>query len=330
MIIITGGAGFIGSNLLASLSAIPDLNQRIVVCDRLGGGEKWQNLKNHKVYDIIHPNDLMTYLDNNVAHVQTIFHMGAISSTVERDADLVIATNVTYSRQLFSWCAQHQKRFIYSSSAATYGDGSLGFDDTDDIEHIEKLRPLNVYGYSKLLFDRYVLTQVKRGLPVPPQWAGMRFFNVYGPNEEHKESQMSLVWQLYHQINRGEIPRLFKSYNPEYPDGGQMRDFVWVQDCVDIMLWLHDNPKVSGCFNAGSGKARSFEDLAKAVFAAMNKTANIKYIDMPPGLAEKYQYFTEASLDKLKGLGWQGKTTSLEDGVSQYVQNYLMHEDPYR
>lgn len=329
MIIITGGTGFIGSNLVAGLEArgLTDL----VVCDSLGRDDKWRNISKRELRDVVNPDRIFDYLKNHADQVEAIFHMGAISATTERDVDLIVETNIVLTRMLWKWCATHDVRFIYASSAATYGDGLGGFDDNDDPDYLAKLKPLNAYGWSKHLCDRRISRVVRTGEEkIPPQWAGLKFFNVYGPNEYHKADQMSVICKLYPQIVAGATARLFKSDNPSYADGGQMRDFVYVQDCVDVMLWLYDNPKVNGLFNVGSGKARSFHDLAKAGFAAAGMFPKISFIDMPDELKAKYQYFTEANMAKLRAAGYAKPMTELEDGVSRYIKDYMSQSDQYR
>jgi ADP-L-glycero-D-manno-heptose 6-epimerase len=233
---------------------------------------------------------------------------------------------------LWKWCAENGVRFVYASSAATYGDGEAGFKDDETPEHLAKLAPLNAYGWSKHVFDRRVARIVhgKGAEKAPPQWSGLKFFNVYGPNEYHKGEQMSVICKLYPQVVAGASAKLFKSHRPDYRDGGQMRDFVYVEDCVDVMLWLYDNPQVNGLFNVGSGKARSFKDLAEAVFAAAGRAPKINYVDMPEALREKYQYFTEADIGKLRAAGYAKPMTTLEDGVRRYVQGFMACDDRYR
>ncbi len=220
--------------------------------------------------------------------------------------------------------------FIYASSAATYGDGSAGFNDAESEEALGRLHPLNLYGWSKHAFDKFVAREIKRGAITPPQWAGLKFFNVYGPNEYHKGNMKSVIAQCYPKVMSGEAVTLFKSHNPDYEDGGQLRDFVYVQDCVNVILWLLDKPEVSGLFNLGTGKARSFKDLAAAVFAAANKPEKISYVDTPEQIRDKYQYFTEADMQKLRAAGFGGNFRSLEDGITDYVTNYLAKDDIYR
>ncbi len=329
MIVVTGGAGFIGSNLVAGLEerGVGD----IVVSDVLGSGDKWRNLAKREIRDVVHPLRLFDYLDTHADEIEIIYHMGAISSTTENDADLIIDTNFVLSRRLWKWCWKHKKRFIYASSAATYGDGHHGFKDEEDIGGLKHLMPLNPYGWSKHVFDRRIARVVEaKSEPLPTQWVGLKFFNVYGPNEYHKDDQMSVVRKLFPQVQAGAAARLFKSHHPDYQDGGQLRDFVWVGDCVDVMLWLYDNPKVNGLFNVGSGKARSFKDLAEATFKAAGKPPKITYTDMPEGLRDKYQYYTQADVSKLRKAGYTKPFTELEEGVAKYVKDYLSKGDPYK
>ncbi len=254
--------------------------------------------------------------------------MGAVSSTTEPDADKIVHANFTLSRDLFDWCESHRRRLIYASSAATYGDGSLGFEDDNGIEALEALRPLNAYGWSKALFDIYAARKAGRG-QAPPQWAGLKFFNVYGPNEGHKGAMKSVVAQTYPTVAADGQVKLFQSHNPSYADGGQMRDFVYVRDAVQVVSWLLETPSVSGIFNLGSGQARSFKDLAVATFAAAGKAPSIGYIPTPEAIRDRYQYYTVGKIDRLRAAGYGGKSTSLEQGVADYVQNYLAKDDPY-
>ncbi len=332
MIIITGGAGFIGSNLLAALEEKTD--EDLVICDRLGSDDKWRNISKRNLRDIIKPENLIDYMNLHKDQISVVFHMGAIASSTEKDADKVIEQNFTYSRKLWRWCGENGVRFIYASSASTYGDGTQGFDDTENIEALSKLHPLNPYGWSKHLFDKRTVS-LSSGPhegkePVPPQWVGLKFFNVYGPNEYHKGDQMSVLCKLYPQVLAGAAARLFKSHNPEYEDGGQLRDFIWIDDCVDVLMWFYENKDKSGLYNLGSGKARSFKDLAVATFAAASLEPKITYIDMPQELRGKYQYFTEASIQKLRDAGYNKEFTSLEDGVKAYVKGYLSQTDSYK
>jgi ADP-L-glycero-D-manno-heptose 6-epimerase len=330
MIIVTGGAGFIGSNLVAALEQHG--HHDLVVCDRLGHGEKWRNLAKRELGAIIAPEELTAFLADQRwrGTVEAIFHLGAISSTTEPDADLVVRSNFTLTMQLWDWCAEQTVPFIYASSAATYGAGTAGFDDDSSIAGLARLRPLNSYGWSKHLVDRRVARLVESNAPRPPHWAGVKFFNVYGPNEGHKGDMMSLVAKLYPRALAGEKARLFRSHNPAYPDGGQLRDFIYVRDCVDVLLWLFEQPEVNGLFNIGTGKARSFADLAAATFRAIGREPVLEFVDTPIEIRDKYQYFTEARMERLRQAGYDKPFTTLEDGVADYVTNFLARPDPYR
>ena len=328
MIIITGGAGFIGSNLVAALADRGGCD--LAVCDRPDDGNKWRNLAKHDIAETITPEALPGFLEARGSAVEAIFHMGAISSTTETNATLIKAENLDTSLALWRWCAAHDSRFIYASSAATYGNGAQGFDDDGTPEALAKLRPLNLYGRSKHLFDRRVARMVSAGAPCPRQWAGLKFFNVYGPNEYHKGAMQSIVAKNHAKAARGETITLFKSHHPDYADGGQLRDFVSVVDCVAVMLWLYDNPSVSGLFNLGTGKARSFADLIGALFAAVRREPAIDYVDTPLEIRGNYQYFTQAEMGRLRAAGYGAPFLSLEEGVADYVDNHLSRDDPYR
>ncbi|MES2984338.1 MAG: ADP-glyceromanno-heptose 6-epimerase [Pseudomonadota bacterium] len=327
-VLVTGGAGFIGSNIAGTLADFTDY--RVVVVDQFGSDDKWRNLSKHRIYEIISPGEVFYWLEANKSELDAIIHMGAISSTTEHNVDLILETNFTFSRGLWNWAAQNKKRFIYASSAATYGAGEEGFDDNGSLDALSKLKPLNAYGWSKHLFDQFVATATS-GLhdKVPSQWVGLKFFNVYGPNEYHKGLQSSVVEQIYPHAKYGRPVKLFKSYRPDYKDGGQLRDFVYVKDCVRVLVWLLGTPGVSGLFNLGTGKARSFADLAAATFAAVGKAPTIQYIDMPDDIRGKYQYFTQAETKRLQDAGYNEPFFSLEDGVKDYVQNYLGKDDQY-
>ncbi|MEQ8355139.1 MAG: ADP-glyceromanno-heptose 6-epimerase [Kiloniellaceae bacterium] len=331
MLLVTGGAGFIGSNLVAALSA---RGEAVIVCDRLGTGDKWRNLAHHEVEDVIPPEELPEFLRWAEGRLSGVFHLGAISATTETDGDALLANNFRLSKVFWDHCARESIPLIYASSAATYGDGAQGFDDDAGRAALARLRPLNGYGWSKHLFDRWVQRRLAATDPgeegaAPPQWAGLKFFNVYGPNEYHKGGQASVAWHLFGQVTSGEPAKLFQSHHPDYADGGQLRDFIWVGDCVDVMLWLLDNPAVSGLFNVGTGRARSFADLARAVFAAMARPENISYVPTPEAIRDKYQYFTEAPMARLRAAGYDKPFTELEEGVARYVKDFLTHPDPY-
>ena len=316
MIIVTGGAGFIGSAIVWKLNSegIDD----IVIVDRLGMSEKWKNLVNSKYADYFHKDDFIKMVceDRVPFAVEGIIHMGACSSTTERDADYLMENNYRYSRKLAEWAVRKNIRFIYASSAATYGDGSPGFSDDD---HVSKtLQPINMYGYSKQVFDLWVLrNQLERKV------AGIKFFNVFGPNEYHKGDMRSVVHKSFRQIKETGKVRLFKSHKSEYQDGEQKRDFIYVKDCVEVVWTLFRNREVNGIFNLGTGYARTWNDLVRAVFAAMGRKPEIEYIEMPEAIRDQYQYFTEAKMDKLRSAGNTVLFRSLEGAVSDYVGNYL-------
>ncbi|HOF04884.1 MAG TPA: ADP-glyceromanno-heptose 6-epimerase [Syntrophales bacterium] len=322
MIVVTGGAGFIGSAFIWKLNR--EGNEDIVVVDRLGTSEKWKNLVNLRYIEYIHKDDFlqMIYADQVPFTVRAVIHMGACSSTTERDADYLWRNNYLYSCRLADWCVRNGIRFIYASSAATYGDGARGFSDDDTVT--PTLRPINMYGYSKQVFDLWVR---KRGLE--KSVTGLKFFNVFGPNEYHKGEMRSVVHKAFGQIREAGRVGLFKSYRPDYPDGGQRRDFVYVKDCVEVLWWLLRNGDVNGIFNVGTGKSRTWNDLMRAVFQALALPVRIDYIDMPPGLEEQYQYFTEAKMDKLAAAGCPVVFRPLEEAVGDYVTGHLLQSDPY-
>ncbi|WP_309644961.1 ADP-glyceromanno-heptose 6-epimerase [Phenylobacterium sp.] len=328
IIFVTGGAGFIGSNIVAKLAEDPSLD--VVVCDWLHEADlgKWRNIAKHPIGDFVAPEDMFEWLEKRWRDVELVIHMGAVSSTTEPDADKIVHSNFTLSRDLFRWCADRQRRFIYASSAATYGDTEV-FEDKDDFDALSALRPLNTYGWSKALFDIFAARQAARDY-APPQWVGLKFFNVYGPNEEHKHAMKSVASQIWPKVRDGHAVQLFKSYREGVPDGGQARDFVYVRDVADVVSWLADSEQVNGVYNLGSGQARTFEDMAKAVFEAAGRAPQIEYTPMPPAIRDKYQYFTQAKMERLRAAGYNQPMTSLEDGVGEYVTRYLSQADPYR
>lgn len=331
ILLITGGAGFIGSNLAAKIEETKQNDQYdLVICDRLRSNDKWKNIAKRTITDIIDPDHLSHFIENNAQKIEAIFHMGAISATTETDADLIYRNNVALTSTLWQWCAENDCRFIYASSAATYGNGENGFSDSYKTNYLKKLTPLNAYGWSKNHFDRLAIHSIDHGLKAPKQWVGLKFFNVYGPNEYHKNNMKSVICHIYDQILQNGECTLFRSHHPDYKDGEQMRDFIWVDDCAELALWFFNNPDKNGIFNVGTGKARSFKDLALAVFNAMDKDPSINYIDTPENIREKYQYFTQAELENLKNIGYNIPFTSLEDGVKKYVTDYLSNQDKYR
>ena len=326
MIIVTGGAGFIGSNILAALEDRGE--ERLVAVDNREAD--LANISKRKLSHFLLPDELFEFCIKNRNKIKAIVHMGATSSTLVNDASLFFVNNYLYSLKIWEYCSKFQFPLIYASSAATYGDGSMGFDDTSNIESLAKFRPLNLYGRSKHLFDRKIQHKLAHGHAAPPQWVGLKFFNVYGPNEYHKGNQRSVIATAFPDAVSGKPIKLFKSYNADYSDGQQLRDFVWVGDCVKIVLWLLDNNKVNGIFNVGTGQSRSFSDLAESIFIALGMKINIEYIDMPKELRSKYQYFTEAQMNRLAHAGYKHEPTSLIEGVRTYIQKYLIKKDPYK
>ncbi len=316
MIIVTGGAGFIGSSIIAALNKRNITN--ILVVDELGTDQKWKNMCNLSFTDYVEKDDFLNMVieDKLNSSVKAVFHLGACSDTTERNASYLIKNNYEYSKLLAQWATADNIRFIYASSAATYGGAEAGF--SDDQEKIDTLKPLNMYGYSKHLFDLWAR---KTGLL--KKIAGLKYFNVFGPNEYHKADMRSFVLKAFEQIKATGKVRLFKSYKPDYADGEQLRDFIYVKDAVDMTLFFYDNPHIGGLFNIGTGKARSWNDLVKAVFAAMDKKPNIEYIEMPESIRNQYQYFTEADMTSLRKAGYDKKTATLEDAIKDYVKNYL-------
>jgi ADP-L-glycero-D-manno-heptose 6-epimerase len=327
MIIVTGGAGFIGSALLWKLNekGLDD----IVVVDRLGTEGKWKNLAKRQLKEMVHKDAFQSWLEAlpRSTKIEAIFHLGACSSTTELDMDYLNENNIRYSMHLWNYAAKNKIPFIYASSAATYGAGEHGY--SDQPKGLAHLRPINKYGYSKHFFDLWVQKQKQQ----PPFWCGLKFFNVYGPQEYHKKGQASVVFHAYNQIGATGSLKLFKSYHPKYEHGEQMRDFVYIKDVVDVLyhLYVANTVAVSGIYNLGSGKARTFADLGRGVFTAMNKRKPIlQWIDMPDSLQGQYQYFTEADLQCLRQkTGYKGKMHTLEDGIKDYVQKYLATKDPY-
>jgi ADP-L-glycero-D-manno-heptose 6-epimerase len=325
MILITGGAGFIGSNLQAALAM---RGHETVVVDRLGSDDKWRNLAKHPPARLIPPEELDAFLETRPP-LEMVFHLGAISETTARDGDLTWAVNVELSRRIWHWCATREVRMVYASSAATYGDGTAGFDDDQSLEALDRLRPLNLYGWTKHAFDLRVANAVATRGEQPPQWVGLKFFNVYGPNEYHKGSMISVVKVKYDEVAAGGSTKLFRSDVAGLADGQQKRDFIWIGDVVDVMLWLLDTPGVKGLFNLGTGQARSYLDLAHAVCDAAGQPRQVEFVDMPTRLRGQYQSFTQASMDRLRGAGYAGQFTPLEEGVRRYVQGYLARADSY-
>ena len=325
MIVITGGAGMIGSVIAWHLET-QCARDDIVIVDRIQHADQWQNLVHRRIVDYLDRDDLFPWLEQTSESIDEVINMGAISSTTEREFNSLLEHNIRYSQRLWQWCATQDVPFLYASSAATYGGGEHGYVDGPDID---ALRPLNGYGFSKQFFDQWALRQVREAAPCPPQWVGFKFFNVYGPNEYHKERMASVAFHTFNQVRAAGSVRLFRSHHPDYVDGMQMRDFVSVKDAADIVGFFLEHRDQSGIFNVGTGQARAFRDLAWAVMDGMGVERRIEYIDMPEDLRGKYQYFTEADVSLLRNAGYRRPFTPLEDGVADYVRNYLMRSDPY-
>lgn len=315
-IVVTGGAGFIGSNVVKSLNELGE--DKIFIVDNLDKSEKWKNLVTLNFEDYIHKDIFLDEIKKGSfdGSVKAIIHLGARSSTTEQDVDFLMKNNYEYTKELAKWSIKNNVRFIYASSAATYGDGSKGFSDAH--ETIPKLKPLNAYGFSKQIFDLWALKN-----KILDKIVGLKYFNVYGPGEYHKGDMRSMVLKAYEQIKRDGKIRLFKSYKPEYKDGEQLRDFIYVKDAVDMTLFFLEKPELNGIFNIGTGQPRSWNDLARAVFSSLKMDLNIEYIDMPEEIKDKYQYFTKAEMKKIKDAGYEKPLTSLEEAVKDYILNYL-------
>ena len=326
MLLVTGGAGFIGSNVVAALNDAGRTD--VAVCDVLGLDGKWRNLAKRRLADIVPPAELPDWLKGR--RLDAIIHLGAISETTATDGDLVVETNFRLSMRLFDWCIANATPFIYASSASTYGDGTLGFSDDPSIDALKTLRPMNLYGWSKHLFDMAVAERAANGDKLPPQCAGLKFFNVFGPNEYHKGAMMSVLARRFDDIKAGRPVQLFKSHRQGVADGDQRRDFIYVDDAVRVVMWLLATPSVSGLFNVGTGTARSFRDLISAGYAALGARPNIEYIDMPEAIRSSYQYFTQSEVDRLQHAGYNGGFTALEEAVGIYITGFLDRADRFR
>jgi len=326
MLVITGGGGFIGSVLAWALNEAGRAD--IVIADRFGHDEKWRNIAKRDFFEIVTVEGLPAWFDRFGGEVEAVFHLGANSSTTETNADLIIETNLNASIAVWRWCSTHGKPLIYASSAATYGAGTQGFDDSNDIEVLKRLRPMNLYGWSKHAFDLWALREAAKG-HAPPSWYGLKFFNVFGPNEYHKGEMMSLVAKNYAKIVAGETIRLFKSHRDDIADGEQSRDFIYVKDCAAAMLWLWRQRPASGIYNLGTGAASSFRALMEATGAVCGGPPKIEYVDTPEAIRPNYQYKTEARTERLRALGYNAPFTPLAEAVEDFVVNYLANPDPY-
>jgi len=327
VILVTGAAGFIGSNIVAELN---DRGVRdVVLCDWLLDDLRWQNLGKRIFIDFVFPEDLAGWLDRQ-NDVEAVIHMGANSSTTVVDGDEILRKNFLFTLRLIDWCASAKVPLVYASSAATYGDGGNGFDDGFSLQALRRLRPLNLYGWSKHQIDLVVAHRQASGGALPPKCIGLKFFNVYGQNEYHKGDMASVVCKLFGAARRGETVTLFESHREGVPHGGQRRDFIYVDDVVNVVMWGLETAPIVDVLNVGTGVARSFAELAEALFSAVGKPADIRYKPMPEVLRDRYQYFTQASVDRLRAAGFDRPFTTLEDGVSRYVQRYLAAPDRYR
>ena len=326
MLLVTGGAGFIGSNMVAALN--DGGRTDVAVCDFLGHDGKWRNLAKRQIAAFVPPAELESWLKGR--RLDALIHLGAISETTATDGDLVIETNFNLSMRLLDWCTSTATPLIYASSAATFGDGAQGFGDEQSLAALKRLRPMNLYGWSKHLFDMAVVARAEQGAKLPPQWVGLKFFNVFGPNEYHKGTMASVLARRFDDIRSRRPVQLFKSHRDGIADGDQRRDFIYVDDVVRVMMWLLATPSVSGIFNVGTGTARSFRELMLSAYAALALEPNIQYIDMPEQIRGSYQYFTQSEVGRLRATGYNGGFTALEDAVGQYVKDFLDRPDRFR
>jgi ADP-L-glycero-D-manno-heptose 6-epimerase len=326
MFLVTGGAGFIGSNLVASLNEAGVTD--VAVNDWLGTGDKWRNLAKRQLADVVPPADLMCWLEGR--KLDAVIHMGAISDTTAADGDAVMESNFRLSLRLLDWCTATRTPFIYASSAATYGDGSQGFVDDWSPDALRVLRPMNLYGWSKHLFDQLLVDRYVKKQSLPPRWVGLKFFNVYGPNEYHKGAMASVLSKVFDGARAGQPVRLFKSHRQGIADGDQRRDFIYVDDAVAVLRWFMDATRANGIFNVGTGKAESFRDMIVAMFKALGRAPDIAYVDMPENIRDQYQYFTQSSIGNLRRAGYDTVFTPLETAVDRYVNGYLACTDRYR
>lgn len=326
MIILTGGGGMIGSMIAWHLNTQMNFDDFVIVDDLINKQQE-NNFNKRKFIEYIAKDDLKKYLSDK-KNVSAVIHMGAISATTESNFNRLLQSNIRFSQALWHWCAENKVPFIYASSAATYGDGSVGYDDNES--ELDKLSPLNAYGYSKHFFDRWVQLELSKNQPTPPQWCGLKFFNVYGPNEYHKGRMASVVFHSFNQFKETNQIKLFKSEHPSYADGMQVRDFIYVKDAVKIIIFFLNNNNFSGLYNAGTGNAETFKALAEAVLInTKGQPDDIKYIEMPNDLKGKYQYYTQATMNKINSIGFNDNFMNLKEGVTDYLENYLLTSDRY-
>ena len=326
MIILTGGGGMIGSMIAWHLNTQMNFDDFVIVDDLINKQQE-NNFNKRKFIEYIEKDDLKKYLSDK-KNVSAVIHMGAISATTESNFNRLLQSNIRFSQALWHWCAENKVPFIYASSAATYGNGSVGYSDNES--ELDKLSPLNAYGYSKHFFDRWVQLELSKNQPTPPQWCGLKFFNVYGPNEYHKGRMASVVFHSFNQFKETNQIKLFKSEHPSYADGMQVRDFIYVKDAVKIIIFFLNNNNFSGLYNAGTGNAETFKALAEAVLINTKGQPNdIKYIEMPNDLKGKYQYYTQATMNKINSIGFNDNFMNLKEGVTDYLENYLLTSDRY-
>ena len=326
MIILTGGGGMIGSMIAWHLNTQMNFDDFVIVDDLINEQQE-NNFNKRKFIEYIAKDDLKKYLSDK-KNVSAVIHMGAISATTESNFNRLLQSNIRFSQALWHWCAENKVPFIYASSAATYGNGSVGYGDNES--ELDKLSPLNAYGYSKHFFDRWVQLELSKNQPTPPQWCGLKFFNVYGPNEYHKGRMASVVFHAFNQFKETNQIKLFKSEHPSYADGMQVRDFIYVKDAVKIIIFFLNNNNFSGLYNAGTGNAETFKALAEALLInTKGQPDDIKYIEMPNDLKGKYQYYTQATMNKINSIGFNDNFMNLKEGVTDYLENYLLTSDRY-
>ena len=329
MFVITGGAGFIGSNILAEIEK-RQLGE-VVIADRLFDTAKWRNVsKRYSLRDIIFTENLIPYLNRHVNEVEAVLHFGAMYNSEAGHVDAIVHSNIHFTDDLFSWCTEHEKPLLFASTAGVYGDGAFGFKDDDARDALARLNPLTPMAWTKLFVERRIIEYEIQNKPVPPQWVSLRFFNLYGPNEYHKTGHQSVIPPIYNCAKNGKLFPLFRSDNPAYKNGDQMRDFMWIDDCADVVLWFLEHRDVTGVFNVGTGLARTYADVLRAVYAAVGEKPEMDFIDLPADLKGIYQYFTQADVTKLRAVGYTKSFTPLEEGVERYVKDWLSSSDPYR
>lgn len=328
MYVITGGSGFLGSNVVAGIEERG--MGEVTIVDRFQSDDRWRNIAKRSLRDIIFPEDIFSYLDAHKNKIDAVIHINYTGFSTETDVDELVRDRIQLTWKLWKWCAENHVPFLYDSTAGVYGDGSMGFKDDDSAEALAKLHPLSPAAWTKLFLDRKIIDTINRGEAAPPQWIGFRCFNLYGPNEYHNTQHQSVIPRIYNCAKSGKLFPLFKSENPAYKDGDQMRDFMWIDDCVDVILWLAQHSEISGLFNVGTGHARTYADVLRAVYAAVDEKPEMDFMDLPAEIKGHYQYFTQADVQKLRTAGYTKPFTSLEDGVAKYVTEYLEAPDPYR